>query len=829
MRPPKPEPVVRLAGRQDEYRRLVAILADSVDGVGHAVLVLGEAGIGKTHLLTEVGRIAADHGFRVLHGRASGAEGQVGYQIWIEALRPVIAEATDLPPPWPDVLASLFPDIAVSASGTPGVAPQFERARLFEAVTRLLARLGEQAPVVLLLDDLHWADADSLHLLHYVARTLRRSRVSVIGAARPRRTMDRGQGWAFARLLSSQNFVEIELGSLDEEGVAELLIQAGLASAQARQLAPSITGWTAGNPFFVLEGLRALEAHGTLRRSADGRLTWAHGESAGEFVLPELPRDVREAVLRSMDTLPDETRRLLNVAAVLGTVFLPDLLASVVGWDELDALEALAPALEARLLVDRVIDGRAELGFAHDLVREATYQQQPAVLRAAIEHWLAAGQRASKAFAFDEALRAYEAALASLGEQEIERRAAVLEAIGDTQLRRGAVDQAIAAYDAALALLSDSDETEPRMRLHVRIALACGRHYGNHPRAREFGESAVAYYSARGPSPELARALLGLASTQHQANRPESARRAAREALILARQLDLPREEAVAWHIDTWSAWLAGEVTAIPDPAAVERLVARLGEDDEVSHLRCITARGLRFRGDLLGALESAAAAVEAARRVGSLWSQLLALEVLAGISRDLGQLKQAEEAAREADTIAGRLQVGPHGISEVARRVLVEVAALRGDVETAITRAQEFLVLTSERPSGEPPLHLSGRDGVIRALLLLNRLDVLLAAHAALFERPICRGCQLEWLAVEGYRLAVGDEPERALRIADELQQAATPIQAGLLLARLSLIRALALRRLGCISDADHAASEARRRSREIGDAWGQAILDRV
>lgn len=276
VRQPGVEPSPSLVGRRVEYGQLVEALIDSVDQRGRVVHINGRAGSGKTRLLDELSQTASDHGFQVLRGRCVGVEGQLGFQVWIDALRPFVAEAAELPAPWPGVLASLLPDLAEIGAADPGqVAPQLARTRLFEGVGRLLARLAGRTPTLIALDDLHWADADALHLLHYVERSLHEERITIVTAARPfTSSMNQALADVLSTLRSAGALLEIDLRPLDRVSVTQLLEQTGLTRETAGALGSRIAGWTGGNPFFVLEATRALVEQGSLRPGTQGRLEW---------------------------------------------------------------------------------------------------------------------------------------------------------------------------------------------------------------------------------------------------------------------------------------------------------------------------------------------------------------------------------------------------------------------------------------------------------------------------------------------------------------------------------------------------------------------------
>jgi predicted ATPase len=862
VRPPGTVPSPSLVGRRDEYRQLVEALIDSIDQRGRVVHINGRAGSGKTRLLDELSRTATEHGFQVVRGRCVGVEGQLGYQVWLDALRPFVAEATDLPAPWPAVLASLLPDLAEFGAADPGqVAPQLERTRLFEGVARLLARLASRTPTLIALDDLHWADADALHLLHYLARNLREERITIVTAARPfTSAMNQALADMLNTIRSTGALLEVGLRPLDLVGVTALLEQAGLTRDTAGALGPRIVGWTDGNPFFVLEATRALVEQGSLRPDPTGRLEW-NGPlpDESESLAVQLPRGVRETILARVDTLPADTRPILNIASAIGGAVAPEVLSVVSGRDEITILDLLTPPLTAGLLSETMVAGRPALMFIHDLVREAIYQQQPAIVRAAIHrriaaaleslaapsaiiahhltaagesdraagHWLAAGEQATAVFAHEEAIRAFEQALATLPEFDRDRRVTALEKLAAIHVRRGSIGDALERYDQALTLLAAGDDADRRAHLWSRIGFTSGRYYGGHPRGLEYAEAAVAHYTARDLSVERCEALISLAFMRYQMFDSEAAKQAAIEAVALSRQLDRPHLEAGAYHALAWARMFAGDSVRTVEESDVEALIQRLGRDEDVAYLQYVLGQGVYYNGDLSLAKQHCESSLSLARQIGNPRSELLALELIAMIHNYWGEPDEAQQAAEEVLAIAARLSHDRHGSSVYALRTLAVAYGLRDDMRRAIEIAWQVHALDAPN-SGKVLIHSSPRIDAYRVFLLAGRPDLIPELDELRIDRPACHRCALDWLAVAGQRQALSDDPAAALPIAQELEDQIRVAEAGLIAGWVPYIRAIALRRLGRIDEAKHQADIAQTAFQSIGHNWGLKMVAR-
>jgi DNA-binding SARP family transcriptional activator len=841
----------RLVGRGAEHRRVLELVVDAIDRKGRALLVMGEAGAGKTALVDEAARIARDHGFATIASCAAGAEGRLAFQMWRDALRPLAAEVAALPAPWPAVLGTLLPTVATETDAG-AVAPQVERARLFEGVARFLSAIAVRAPVLVVLDDLQWGDVDSLHLLGYLARTLRGERIAFLTAARIGANADLDD--LRAQLSSAGLLTELELGALDADAVRQLLEHASVAAATATWLAPRLTVWTAGNAFFVLEMVRALTEQGILRGGAAG-LEWQGRHPADDEPLTaELPPSVGRAIAARLRVLPADARHLLGIASALGRRFEPAVLAAVASRDELAIVEALAPALAARVLREDADETKPALSFAHDLVREATHQQLPSVMRAAIhrrvalaleatrassaviayhftaasdatravEHWRRAAAAAEGSFAHNEALRLYSAALALLPPGAVAERVDILAAIGEVHLRRGVAPDAVGAWGDALAIVPPAD-VERRVGLGVKIAIACGRHYAQHPRAVEFAEGGIAHFEATRPeSADMADALLALMGMHYRAARTDAVARIAGRVMDLCRRLALPRQEAAALSILAWSRYVAGDATYVPPRDDIERLVTRLGDDDEAAFLLLTLARPAQRRGEFALALDHALAARQIAMRVGSLRAEEAAMEVAEKALIRLGRWADAVALTEE------RMRVLPRSGSQDVVDPLVTRAyaqALSGDMDAARATAHELAAAIGPR-TDETPEHLTTRGEAIGVYVLTGLTELLPRPLGTLPPRPRCRSCQHGWLAQAGPVAAVHGDPAAALGIAAELESVSAVSGFRTAQGFAPLMRSLALARQGRHAAAAAARAEAERLFEEIGDQMGLGLL---
>jgi len=334
-----------IVGREEPRRRIEECSAASARGRRSAILVSGEAGIGKTTLIRAALDAATD-GAVVGWGTCWHGEGAPAFWPWTQALddlargvgtdAAVKAAGADR-----DALSVLIRDLGPAADSHDD--PERYRMLLLDATVRWIETLAADRHVVVVLDDLQWADPSTLDLLDHLIAAPVRARLLLVGSYRH----DELEGEQRSRLASIQSHTEhVHIEGMTLEEVEELIASISGPETAAR-LAPELHRRTGGHPLFVSELARLPDV-----------------ASGGP-----LPTAVSEAVARRLRTLPEPTRRLLDVASVLGNRLLLDVLADVTDQRPPEAMEALDEAIEAGVVH---ADG-ADLWFAHDLFRETLY------------------------------------------------------------------------------------------------------------------------------------------------------------------------------------------------------------------------------------------------------------------------------------------------------------------------------------------------------------------------------------------------------------------------------------------------------------------------
>lgn len=364
-------------GRQAEREILRSCLEPALHGEGRVMMISGAPGVGKSRIAAEFAAEASSRGMLALAGSCYDRDDSVPFIPFVEILEMALAQASS-----PDVfrralgnnaaemsrlmpqLRQMFPDIPAPLE----ISPEQSRRVLFNAVLELLARAARNTPLVLLLEDIHWADEGTLSLLSHLARSIPKLPVIIVGTYRDTE-VDPGKPLAktFDELIRLHVVERITLHGLPQNAVAEM-IRALSGRDPQDALVTLIYSSTEGNPFFVEELFWHL-----IER---GQLTDSNGEFRQDLRLPEInmPQSLRLVIGRRLARLGDETQTILGFAAVIGRSFTFELLEASTGEDAEELLDCIEGAERTGLISAGLDYPDPRFGFSHELVRQAVLE-----------------------------------------------------------------------------------------------------------------------------------------------------------------------------------------------------------------------------------------------------------------------------------------------------------------------------------------------------------------------------------------------------------------------------------------------------------------------
>jgi tetratricopeptide (TPR) repeat protein len=478
-------------GRARELAILRAALDDARAGRGRVVLITGDAGVGKSWLAEELANEVRSLGLHVAWGRCYDGAGAPPFFAWAQVLRSCLRAADDerLQPLVNSAAANLVhavPALRDRVSDLPEDRPDGPETRLrfFDSVARLLEGIGESAPIVVIIDDLHAADQPSLLLFEFLVRQIRQMHVLLIATCRDGSAASEELGGVLVEMAREPGTERIELNGFTVAEIADLL-EAHTRVPPKPGLPQALHARTGGSPLFVGEFVRMLAAEKRLHEASDT----AHASLA-------IPATVRTVIRQRLAGLSEACREVLKIAAAAGHIFSVELLRAAMPTDRSEAAKALEEAVAAGILIEAK-EATGSYRFAHVVMRDTLYDELSAAARAelhqrlgeaivrltndealaeishhfleaclggesksaltdkAIDYTQRAAHHAVAVLAYEEGARLYRLAIAAAvrgGSPDPRRHAALWLGLGEALFRAGDVTVARQAFAEAAAL-----------------------------------------------------------------------------------------------------------------------------------------------------------------------------------------------------------------------------------------------------------------------------------------------------------------------------------------------------------------------------------------
>jgi class 3 adenylate cyclase/tetratricopeptide (TPR) repeat protein len=674
-----PAPLTPFVERDAERASLRRLLDDARAGHGRLGLVAGEAGVGKSRLVAEIGEEAEARGIRVLTGHCVEMLGAPPYLPYVEIIEQAISSRRSplaLRQALGDVAAEIariapavrraFPDIPPPVELPAELAPRY----LWNSLSEFIKRAAQVQPVLLVLEDLHWADDSTVQLTEYLAPLLPNMPVLILGTYRDLEVDPHHPLVGVIDQLARQRLVQrVNLRRLSFEGVGEML-RALAGQPAPEQLVRMIDDETEGNPFFVEEVYLHLVESGVLLDE--------QGRVRADLQLDEVsvPESIRLVVGQRLDRLTASTREVLVAAAVSGRVFASELVGELAGASKDALVEAFDEAERARLVAPARLPG--ELMFSHELIRQTLLSGVSAVKRERLH--LRTAQAVSLRYSKDVDAHAGDLAYhLSRAGRSADRGDLVryLTIAGDRSLDATAFDDAVGHFEHALSLILVSNQLG-RAELLERLAMAL-RSVGRWEDALGTMNEALDRYEALGRAEDIGR--LGWAMVYQLTWNGRLI-----EAVAVCRRAMAPLGDTASADKARLLSALGRALSAGGDyAAAVAMFDQARALADQVGHERALadvlhmqTAHHLGY-AEFADGIRVGLEAAETFEREGALWDLC---SVQAYVIYQDGSLGSREQAVRLADkTLAIAERLGHHGAAFLVLMDRIRQAAMVGDL----------------------------------------------------------------------------------------------------------------------------------------------------
>ena len=748
----------RFVGRVEELKRLVRMLDTAFRGEPRVVAVVGEAGVGKSTLLRQLLPEVRLRGGSLVMGRALEADVKPPYGPWAEILGAIMQRVNAPGRVWRE-LPRLVPSLAE------GTEPAPERAgskyALYEEIVEYVRLAAATCPMVIVLDDMQWADSATWDTLEHLVPQLDSDHILICLTIRAedksKDVMDRRR-----RLSRDERFGEISLQRLTRAELEQWLTAASRGQELGRELLPVLYRHTEGNPFLVVQVLRALVEEGEIRYEGE-RWTWRQTSEL------RLPVAVSDLMARRLDRLSEQTRNILTTAAVIGRTFDIDLAIAAGAGGEDELLDAIDEALAAAVLEPSRSDAD-HYSFAHTLLLDAikdtanprrlkrihhsvgeamekrgsgaiaelaAHFDQAGVSDKAYRYAMQAGESATSVYAQDEA-----AAFFTMAQRHAATASERLEAIlGAAKVAEVSGRYADAVELCRSALSAVGEEAPIRERIPILILYERVQAFLGKPLTQtlEAYQGLLKQSEELGLEKERVSLLTMMSLTYGSLGDPATAQRLARESAEMAERLGERRLLAHALMRVGWTLFEVGSEEAIVFYRRAQEIFSEM--DDRHGYVRCQINIGISYSkiGKTTGAIEAFRSAVELGREAGAPdWAGVSALN-LGVLFMWSGRFDEARERFEEARRLFIKLKNELHRVGTVYN--MGHLARESGDPTRALELYEE--AASSARRLGQLDMEIGALAGAGLAGLDLGRRDY---AYTAARNAETMIGVRFDW-----------------------------------------------------------------------------------
>jgi diguanylate cyclase (GGDEF)-like protein/putative nucleotidyltransferase with HDIG domain len=748
----------RFVGRVEELKRLVRMLDTSFRGEPRVVAVVGEAGVGKSTLLRQLLPEVRLRGGSLVMGRALEADVKPPYGPWAEILSAIKQRVNAPGRVWRE-LPRLVP--ALSDGSEPRPENVGSKYALYEEIVEYVRLAAATCPLVLVLDDMQWADSATWDTLEHLVPQLDQDHILICLTIRAedksKDVMDRRR-----RLSRDERFSELSLQRLTRAELEQWLAAASRGQELGRELLPVLYRHTEGNPFLVVQVLRALVEEGEIRYEGE-RWVW---KQTSEL---RLPVAVSDLMARRLDRLSEGTRNILTTAAVIGRVFDVDLALAAGAGTEDELLDVIDEAVAAAvlepsrgdadsyvfthtLLLDAIKNtaNPRRLKRIHHAVGEALEKRSSNAIAELADHFdqagvsdkayryaMQAGEGATSVYAHDEAAAFFTMALrhAASPQQKLDAYVGAAKVAEVSGRYAEGVELCKAALASVGEELSDKEKL-PLLILYERAQAFLGKPL---TQTLDAYQSLLKRAEEMNLQKERVSLLTMLSTTYGSLGDPATAQRLARESAEMAEQIGERLLHAHALMRLGWTLFELGSEEAIVFYRRAQEICSEI--DDRHGYVRCQISIGVSYSkvGNTAAAIDAFRSAVELSLQAGAPdWAGVAALN-LGVLFMWSGRFEEARQRFDEARKLFIKLKNELHRVATVYN--MGHLARETGDPTRALELYEE--AASSARRLGQLDMEIGAIAGAGLAGLDLNRRDY---AYTAARNAETMVGERFDW-----------------------------------------------------------------------------------